>query len=323
MTSLLETLQNNPVFFAPMAGISDMPTRALMSRHGAGGTVSELVSVRGFLDNRPKSETLLESSIEEPCFGIQLVGADPGQMGEVAHIVSTEYPCQFIDINMGCPARKVLKSGGGADLLSDLPRASQIIKETVAASKLPVTVKTRIGVTEDSLEAIALGRLAQEAGAVALFLHGRSRTRGFKGDVNLDAIKKVKNALTIPVIGNGGIKFAEDAKKMMEVTGCDGVMVGTKILGSPWRFREIAATVAGSVCPTINPSIQDVAEIMLHHAKESQFYNNFRRLIPFRKQLIWYTKGWPESAQLREQLVRVTTLEDLQQIMVEYLSTYG
>jgi len=316
-----EVLKEKPIFLAPMAGFTDLPTRILVSRFGVGGTVSELVSAKGFIHSFEKCSQFMKHSPEENCFGIQLVGSVPGEMAYVAERVTDEFKPEFIDINMGCPVKKVVKTGSGVALMTNPKLAGEIVKEVVAATHLPVTVKMRTGITDSSDECFEVAKVAEENGARAIFIHGRSKKQMFSGEPAYDKMKKLKQTLSIPVIGNGGIKSVEDGIKMVEKTGCDGLMVGTGAIGKPWLFESLYLAIyspnGGGIPP--EPSLHEKIGIMIDHAEIFCELNQNKKLIPFRKQLLWYTKGWPSSAYLRRELVKVVEIEDLRKLMSEYI----
>lgn len=310
-----------PVFFAPMAGISDAPTRALAARCGAHAGVTELVSAKAFLRAREKTVPLLLRDPDERVLGAQIVGSDPGEMAEVAHEVSRLFPFEFLDLNFGCPARKVLRSGGGSRLLDDLPRAKEIVRRVVAASALPVTVKTRVGIRDGGTEGLALAEAAADLGASALFLHARSREALFSGPPNLPALADLVRRVKVPVVGNGGIRSGADALAMARETGCAGVMIGRGSYGRPWLFGECADALAtGSAVARPAPGLRETFRMLRAHAEASLPVNGAKELVPFRKHMLWYTRGFEDSARLRTRLTAVSTLGELDAILRDYLA---
>lgn len=313
-----------PVFLAPLAGISDAPTRGLAARFGADAGVTELVSARGFLENRARSAHLVERHPDERVLGVQVVGGDPGEVAEVVHVVSREIPCEFVDLNFGCPARKVLKSGGGSRLLDDLPRAVEIVRRAVAASAKPVTLKTRPGIRRGSDEGIRLGEAAADLGVAALFLHARSREALFSGPPDLPALADLVRRVKVPVVGNGGVRSGEDALAMIRATGCAGVMIGQGSFGRPWLFREVVASL-GATSPAAGgpPAPRETAALLLAHAREALPRGGAQELVPFRKHMLWYTRGWSDSARLRARLCAVRTLDELSGVLDDYFRKYA
>lgn len=320
--SLAETLRDQPFFFAPMAGISDLPGRRVMSRHGAGSTVTELVSVQGWQRSPEKTEPLLGIPEEDPCPGIQLVGCDPSAMADVAADFSRTRDCSYIDINMGCPARKVIKARSGVALMGDPERAEAIMKSVVAASSKPVTVKMRSGISHTGRECLDLGRRAENAGVAAIFLHARSREQGFSGPPDLSMLKELKESLSIPVIGNGGIESLADGQAMFRGSGCDGLMVGRGCLGRPWLFQELAAWRDDDSSVPPPPDRRETVAMIRQHAREAMDFNGSKALVPFRKHLLWYTRGWPDSAKLRSRLTLVTVMEEMEDILASYFEEH-
>ncbi len=324
MSRLSDVLKNNPSFLAPMAGITDLPSRHICSEFNVGATVSELVSVKGFIHSIDKTLPLMKRSSVENCFGIQIMGSIPEEMGYVAGEISKNYDCDFIDINFGCPARKVTKSGSGVALMENLPLAEKIIQEVVKNSVLPVTVKMRIGIADDSETCIELSQMAENAGAKVVFIHGRSKNGLFSGKIHYNIMKKLTENVNIPVIGNGGINTVEDARLMLKKSKCKGLMIGMGAMGKPWLFKDIASIFeSDEIIYDTDPEIKEVCDLIFKHGEMAEIYNGVKKLIPFRKHLLWYTKGWPCSAALRRELVTVTEMNELKIVLRNYVSIYG
>lgn len=228
---------SSPLVLAPLAGYTDLPFRLLCREHGAGFCVSEMISCHGLCYRQQKTLDMMLSTPEERPFSLQLFGAEPDRMGEAAAAISP-HNVDILDINMGCPVKKVTKRGAGAALMAAPPLAEQIIRKVVQHTALPVTVKIRIGVNDTTLNGVEFAKMAQDAGASAITVHGRTWAQGFSGTVNREMIQKIKKTLTIPVIGNGDIHSYREALQLMAETGCDGVMIGRAALGNPWVFTE-------------------------------------------------------------------------------------
>ena len=257
--------------------------------------------------------------VERP-IGVQIYGADPEAMGRAAAIVTESYQPEFIDINFGCPVKKVVQRNGGSGCLRDLDLVERIIRAVRQATHLPVTVKTRSGWSEDRRDPVAIALRMQDAGAQAFTLHARTRTQMFSGKANWDEIGRVVEALDIPVIGNGDIQRAEDVVRMKEHTGCAAVMVGRGSFGNPWLFRDARALLRGEPRPAA-PSAAERFLLALEHAQLAlRLQGDTRRtVIEFRKHLGWYTKGLPGSAALRERLFQVETMTEAAEIFHQYL----
>lgn len=304
---------NNNIFLAPMAGVTDMSFRQICKEQGVGLIYTEMASSKAIHYGSEKTENIYEVLEEERPIGIQIFGHEPEIMAETAEKVSKI--ADIVDINMGCPANKIVKNGEGSALMKDLKLARQIIEAVVKASSVPVTVKFRKGWDDTSINAVELACIAEAAGASLVTIHGRTREQMYSGYADLDIIKQVKNAVKIPVIGNGDIFDAESAKRMFEVTGCDGIMVARGATGNPWIFREIIEFLESGT--TINkPDANEKAEMALYHldlvVKHKGEYVGVREM---RKHIAWYLKGIPGSARLKEEINRETTLEKVKEIL--------
>jgi tRNA-dihydrouridine synthase B len=303
-----------------MAGVSEAPFRQICRRLGADVLISEFLSAEAIRRGIRKTLEGAEFEPVERPIGVQIYGADPEGMGRAAAIVTESYQPEFIDINFGCPVKKVVQRNGGSGCLRDLDLVDRIIRAVRQATHLPVTVKTRSGWSEDRRDPVAIALRMQDAGAQAFTLHARTRTQMFSGKANWDEIGRVVEALDIPVIGNGDILRAEDVVRMKEHTGCAAVMVGRGSFGNPWLFRDARALLRGEPRPAA-PSAAERFLLALEHAQLAlRLQGDTRRtVIEFRKHLGWYTKGLPGSAALRERLFQVETMTEAAEIFHQYL----
>jgi tRNA-dihydrouridine synthase B len=311
---------STPLILAPMAGVSEAPFRQICRRLGADVLISEFLSAEAIRRGIRKTLEGAEFEPVERPIGVQIYGADPEGMGRAAAIVTESYQPEFIDINFGCPVKKVVQRNGGSGCLRDLDLVDRIIRAVRQATHIPVTVKTRSGWSEDRRDPVAIALRMQDAGAQAFTLHARTRTQMFSGKANWDEIGRVVEALDIPVIGNGDILRAEDVVRMKEHTGCAAVMVGRGSFGNPWLFRDARALLRGEPRPAA-PSAAERFLLALEHAQLAlRLQGDTRRtVIEFRKHLGWYTKGLPGSAALRERLFQVETMTEAAEIFHQYL----
>ena len=309
-----------PVILAPMAGVSESPFRRMCRKHGADVVVTEFLSAEGIRRENEATLGKLRFGPDERTIGVQIFGADPTAMGDAARLVSDVFQPDFIDINFGCPVKKVVKRNGGSGCLRDLDLVQTVIRAVAAATSLPVTVKIRSGWNEEMRDPAAIALRCQDAGARALTLHPRTRTQMYSGNARWDEIAAVVDALEIPVIGNGDIKTAADALRMREHTRCAGVMIARGSFGQPWIFAQARALIDGtSVPPT--PSVAERFAIALEHAAMVQSYEADPEgaAIEFRKHLGWYVKGLPNSADLRRRLHIVNGFGEVEGIFADYL----
>ncbi len=305
------------VFCAPMAGISAPPYRLLARRLGAAVVYTEMVSSHGLAYNGKKTKDLLDFSEAERPLGIQLFGADPEIMFQAVQIAAQGKP-DIIDLNFGCPVKKVIRKNGGAAVLRDLGLARALVQAAVAGSSIPVTVKLRSGWDETTRIFAEAGKICEEAGAAAITLHARTRAGQFSGRAKWDDIKILKDTVAVPVIGNGDIAGGEDAARMIAETGCDAVMVGRAAVGYPWIFRQINHYLeTGENLPP--PDFQERSSVILEHARMLMAtFGETRAMFKMRHQVAWYTRGWPGVARIRLRAYKITTFSDLETLLNDY-----
>lgn len=304
---------------APLAGVADRAFRELCRSYGAAYTVGEMASAKGISLGDKKSAELLEIHNEERPSGAQIFGKDPKTMATATE-KALEFSPDFIDINMGCPAPKVASSGGGALLMKDPVLAAEIVKNAVNASTVPVTVKMRAGWDENTINAVELAKRCEQAGAAAITVHGRTKVQMYAPPVNADIIRQVKQAVSVPVIGNGDVVDGKSAARLMEETGCDMVMVGRGALGRPWVFSEINAYLDHEVILP-EPTVSQKMLVMLRHIEALCEYKGERIGIrEARKHAAWYTKGLHGAANYRARIGLINSVEELRQIALELIS---
>ncbi len=302
---------NNNIILAPMAGVTDLPFRLLCSEQGAGMCGMEMVSAKAILYNNKNTEALLEIHPGEGRVSLQLFGSDPKILSEMAKRIEDK-PFDILDINMGCPVPKVVNNGEGSALMLQPGLAGKIISAVARAITKPVTVKIRKGFDEAHINAVEIAKIAEDAGAAAVAVHGRTREQYYTGKADWEIIARVKENVSIPVIGNGDIVDGESAARMIEQTGCDGVMVGRAARGNPWLFKQIAAYLKdGTVLP--KPTAGERREMMLRHARlQLEYKGEYTGVREMRKHVAWYTAGIPNSARLRQNVNMVESFEELE-----------
>ena len=311
-----------PLFLAPMAGVSESPFRRLCRAWGADVVVTEFLSAEGIRRENVATLAKLRFGADERPIGVQIFGADPQAMQEAAALVTDVFQPEFIDINFGCPVKKVVKRNGGSGCLRDLDLVQEVIRAVIRGTHLPVTCKIRSGWSEEMRDPVKIGLRCQDAGVKAIALHPRSRTQMYTGAARWDEIAALKAALEIPVIGNGDIKTAEDAARMRRQTNCDGVMIARGSFGQPWVFQQARALLEGTPVPA-TPAVEERFKIALDHARMVQSYEHdpLGAALEFRKHLGWYVKGLPNSADLRKRLHAVNSFGEVEGIFAEYLAS--
>ncbi len=305
---------------APMAGVSDRAYRELCVRFGAAYCVSEMVSSKALSFNSKKSEELMEiSDLERPC-GIQIFGDDPKCMADAAKHALENKP-DIIDINMGCPAPKISSNGSGSALMKNPRLCGEIVKAVTAVTDIPVTVKIRKGWDDDSVNAVEVAKICESAGAAAVTVHGRTRQQYYKPPVDYDIIKAVRESVSVPVIANGDIDSAERAKEVMDITGCDLVMIGRATLGNPWIFSQINAYLENPNVKIHTPDLEERLGVMIEHiGKMVEYKGEHMAMLQARKLVVGYFKGMKGAAALRNEAGKIKTLDDLYELRQKALS---
>lgn len=300
----------NQVILAPMAGVSDLPFRLLCKEQGAGLLCMEMVSAKAIYYHNRNTDALMEIRPEECPVSLQLFGSDPDIMAEMAKKIE-ERPFAILDINMGCPVPKVVNNGEGSALMKQPKLVEEIVYKVSRAIRKPVTVKIRKGFDEANLNAVEIAKIAEASGAAAVAVHGRTREQYYSGRADWECIRAVKEAVRIPVIGNGDITDAVSAGRMLEQTGCDGVMIGRGAQGNPWIFREVTQYLDTGRIPE-RPDAAEVRRVVERHAAlQLAVKGEYTGVREMRKHLAWYTTGYPGSAKYREMIHSMETMDEL------------
>lgn len=304
----------NPVILAPMAGVTDLPFRLLCRDQGAGLLCMEMVSAKAIYYNNKNTRDLMRIEPEERPVSLQLFGSDPYIMSEMAKRIE-EQPFDILDINMGCPVPKVVNNGEGSALMKNPRLVGEIVSAMARSIKKPLTVKIRKGFDDTCVNAVEIAKIIQDSGASAVVVHGRTRQQYYSGKADWDIIRRVKEAVSIPVIGNGDVDSPEKAKAMIQQTGCDGIMVGRAAQGNPWIFHRIAHYLdTGEILP--KPELDEVKRMLLRHAElQIKYKGEYTGVREMRKHVAWYTAGYPHSARLRAQVNEMQTMEELMDLV--------
>ncbi|MGB9840115.1 tRNA dihydrouridine synthase DusB [Thermovenabulum sp.] len=306
-----------PLFLAPMAGFTDQPFRRICKFFGADVLITEMVSSKGIIYDDQKTFKLLEIKEDEHPVGVQLFGSDPLVFSEAIRKIEN-IPFDFININMGCPAPKIVKNKDGCALMLDEALASAIIKSCVSSTKKPVSIKIRKGWDNNIINAVEFSKMAEESGASAIIIHGRTKEQLYSGKADWDIIRKVKEAVKIPVIGNGDVFSPEDAKRMLEETGCDGIMIGRGALGTPWIFKMIKEYLKSGekIAPL---SLLEKKEIIFWHMKLSvEFYGEKTGIMEFKKHVAWYLKGLYNSTKVKTKILSLKSRTEIEKELKNY-----
>ena len=306
-------LENN-LILAPMAGVTDLPFRLLCKEQGAGIICTEMDSAKAIYFKNKNTESLMEIDERERPVSLQLFGSEPDLMAEIARQIE---PRNFdiLDINMGCPVPKVVNNGEGSALMKNPKLVHEIVSKVSKAIQKPVTVKIRKGFTEDSVNAVEIAKILEDAGAAAVAVHGRTREQYYSGQADWEIIRKVKEAVSIPVIGNGDVDSPQKAEALVKETGCDGIMIGRAVQGNPWLFSRILHyQQTGELLP--GPGMEEIKEMILRHAKmQLEYKGNYTGMREMRKHVAWYTTGMPHSASVRRMVNEVESYEQLEELV--------
>jgi nifR3 family TIM-barrel protein len=310
-------LKNN-IFLAPMAGVTDLPFRLLCKEQGCGLVYSEMVSAKAIYFNNKKTNQLLEIHEEEKPVAVQLFGSDPKLIGEMAKKIDNDL-IDIFDINMGCPVPKVVNNNEGSALMKNPELVGEIVRHISKAVEKPVTIKIRKGFNEENVNAVDIAQIAEENGAAAVAVHGRTREQYYSGKADWDIIKQVKEAVSIPVIGNGDIFEAVDAKEMLNYTKCDGIMIGRGCQGNPWIFREVIHFLqTGQLME--KPTREEIIETIMRHAKMLiQVKGEYIAIREMRKHVSWYTRGMYNSTRMRKEINMINAFNDFEEKIMEIL----
>ena len=304
----------NRYILGPMAGVTDLPFRLLCKEQGAGLLCMEMVSAKAIYYNNRNTESLLEIHPDETPVSLQLFGSDPKIMSEMAKRIE-ERPFAILDVNMGCPVPKVVRNGEGSALMKEPKLVYEIVSALVKAIDKPVTVKIRKGFDDDHVNAVEIAKIIEEAGAAAVAVHGRTREQYYSGKADWDIIRQVKEAVSIPVIGNGDVTSPQKADVLVRQTGCDGIMIARGAEGNPWIFSEMIHWEETGELPP-RPDKDEIREMMLKHARlQLKYKGEFCGIREMRKHVAWYTKGLKGAARLREKVNAVESLEELENLL--------
>jgi tRNA-dihydrouridine synthase B len=317
--NIRDLLKKNPLVLAPMAGVTDKTFRGIVKKHNCGLLYTEMVSTKGLIFGSDRTGEIIDITEEQHPVTVQIFGNTPEEFGRVVDYVQKK-GADFIDINMGCPAPKIVKNGEGAALLKDIEKAKKIIREVVKNSSVPVTVKIRKGWDSQNIVALEYGLMAESEGVSAIAIHGRTRDQFYSGKADWDIIKSVREKVKIPVIGNGDVFNPEDVIKMLEYTKCHGVMIGRGAMGNPWIFSRSYKLLTTGLCP-LEPTGEEKIETALNHLREHVSYKGeYLGIRQMRKHLAWYLKGLPKATTLRNKINTLDTLQEVENALLQYKS---
>lgn len=308
----------NQVFLAPMAGVTDIPFRILCKEQGCALVYSEMVSAKGIFYNNENTTNMLEIHPDERPTALQIFGSDPKILSDMAEKIQ-DYPIDIIDINMGCPAPKIVKNGEGSALMKTPKLIGEIVKAVASKTYKPVTIKIRKGFDEDQINAVEVAKIAEQNGAAAIAVHGRTRQQYYSGVADWDIIRQVKEAVAIPVIGNGDITTPQKAKQMLQQTNCDALMIGRAAQGNPWIFKQVTHFLETGELISEPDAYEKVLMAVRHGRMLIEFKGEYIGIREMRKHIAWYTKGLPGSAELRGKMNLIESLADMEELLKEYL----
>ncbi|QJA09724.1 tRNA dihydrouridine synthase DusB [Romboutsia sp. CE17] len=308
----------NKVFLSPMAGVTDLPFRLICKEQNCGMLYTEMINAKALCYDDENTKKMLKIEEEEHPVAVQIFGSDPEFMGRAAEIMN-QYPNEILDINMGCPAPKVVKNGDGSALMKNPKLAEEVLKSVVKHSTKPVTLKIRKGWDDNSINAVEIAKIAEASGISALAIHGRTREQYYSGKADWDIITDIKNAINIPVIGNGDVFTVEDARNMLDKTGCDAIMIGRGAQGNPWIFKRINHYMeTGDILP--EPTLEEKIRIAKKHLNLAvEEHGEYVAVREMRKHIAWYLKGLKGSAKVRDEINKITSYEEVLRRLDDYM----
>lgn len=310
---------NSPVFLAPMAGVTDRPFRQILTSCGQGNMYAEMAAINALQRKNPKSWQIADVRPENYPVVVQLVGNDAGLFAEAAKLVA-DLGARSLDINMGCPVKKIVNNESGSALMKDMPRAAEIIEAVVKATSLTVSVKFRKGWDNEHINAVEFAKMCEESGASYITVHGRTRAQGYSGEADWNIIKAVKESVRIPVIGNGDIDSPQKAKQRMAESGVDGVMIGRAVLGNPWLLNQTHKYLLHGILP-VEPSVRQIKEILLKHLRMLvDYYGEKAGIAVSRKHVGWYVRSLYEAKKFREQYTKLTDFGTAEKLINDYFA---